>query len=470
MSRIPTIPTNIIVHLGTPTQSAENVTVPFIDYIKNVASSEIYSTWPQEALKANIYSQISFALNRVYTEWYPSKGYNFDITSSTQYDQKYIKDRNIYSNISVLVDEVFNNYLRKKGTVNPFFAQYCNGTTVTCEGLSQWGTVDLANQGLSAIEIIQNYYGDDVELVVNAPIEENYPSYPNTPLRVGDLGNDVRRMQLYLNRVGVNYPAIPKISSVDYGRFEENTENAVKEFQDIFNLPVTGIIDKATWYKIIYINTSVKKLAELDAEGVGYEDLPRQFSQPLSLGSTGGEVITLQFFLLFISEFIKEVPTLIVNGIYDEATKNSVEAFQSYAGIPVTGEINEQTWGLIYRAYKGLFDYVLKKENIVEAMTEPYPGVVLRQGKMGPSVKLLKTYLNYISKFVFEIPPLPIDSRFGQKTQVAVTAFQIIFDLEPTGVVDEKTWDEITDVYANLLATQARIVERYPGLVLEQEV
>ena len=194
----PVIPTNIRVHLGSPRSDAENVTVSFQDYIKNVASSEIYSTWPEEALRANILAQVSFALNRIYSEWYPSMGYDFDITNDTNFDQKFINGRNIYGNISRIVDELFNDYIRKEGTINPFFAQYCNGTTVTCEGLSQWGTVPLAQQGLSAFEILENYYGNDIELVVNAPLQDNLPSYPGTPLTRGTLDENVRRMQLTL--------------------------------------------------------------------------------------------------------------------------------------------------------------------------------------------------------------------------------------------------------------------------------
>ncbi len=252
MARIPIIPTNITVHLGTPDSNAENVTVSFPDYIKNVASSEIFSTWPDESIRANIYSQISYALNRIYGEWYPAKGYDFDITSVTQYDQKFIKDRNIYENIGLIVDDLFNDYLRKQGTVNPYFAQYCNGTTVTCPGLSQWGSVTLANQGKNSLQILKHYFGDDIEIVVDAPVAENIPSYPNTPLRRGDLSESVRRMQIYLNRISKNYPAIPKIPEV-VGSFGESTENAVKEFQKIFSLTPDGIIGKSTWYKIIFI-------------------------------------------------------------------------------------------------------------------------------------------------------------------------------------------------------------------------
>lgn len=161
----PVIPQNITVHLGPPDSPAENVTVNFVDYIKNVASSEIYPTWPEEALRANIYAIISYALNRVYTEWYPSRGYDFDITNTTAFDQAFVPNREIFQNISRIVDEVFNNYVVRQGEVQPLFTQFCNGTTSQCQGLSQWGTVDLAESGLTAYEILQSYYGQDIGIV-----------------------------------------------------------------------------------------------------------------------------------------------------------------------------------------------------------------------------------------------------------------------------------------------------------------
>lgn len=212
MAIYPYIPQFITVHLGTPGQNARNVSIGFPDYIKNVASSEIYPTWPESALRANIYAQTSFALNRVYTEWYRSRGYAFDITNSTQYDQAYLYGRDIFGNISQIVDEIFNDYLRRPGTLEPFFAQFCNGTTVTCRGLSQWGSVTLANQGMTPYEILTYYYGEELEIVRDAPVQSIMESYPGIPLRIGSSGNDVRNVQLRLNRIGRNYPLIPGFS------------------------------------------------------------------------------------------------------------------------------------------------------------------------------------------------------------------------------------------------------------------
>ena len=459
---VPIIPTNIRVHLGSPRSDAETVTVSFSDYIKNVASSEIYSTWPEESIRANMLAQVSFALNRIYTEWYPSMGYDFDITSDTNFDQKFIKGRNIYENISRIADELFNDYIRKEGTINPFFAQYCNGTTVTCDGLSQWGTVPLAEEGLSAFEILENYYGNDIELVVNAPLQDNLPSYPGTPLSKGSLDENVRRMQLYLNRISANYPSIPKINVIN-GLFDENTENAVKAFQRIFNLAVDGVIGKATWYRIVYIYSAVTRLAELTSEGIGYENLPKRFEENLSEGDSGGQVVTLQYFLAILAFFNPVIPQPDIDGIYGSGTRGSVLAFQRFADLPETGVVDKLTWDNIYGAYKGTVDYLESRELIERVYTEPYPGVVLRRGDVGPSVLTFKRYLNFISSYFFDIMSLAENGVFDTRTQNAVRQFQTIFSLPQTGQVDQLTWNTIADVYRVLREGQQRLEGQYPG-------
>ncbi|MBO5005809.1 MAG: peptidoglycan-binding protein, partial [Clostridia bacterium] len=259
MATLPVIPENITVHLGAPSSDAPNVTVSFPDYIKNVASSEIYPTWPENALRANIYAQISFALNRIYTEYYRSRGYDFDITNSTAIDQSFVYGRDIFDNISEIVDDIFNDYIVRGGFVEPLFALYCDGTTVTCDGLSQWGSVDLAEQGYIPYDILRYYYGDDINIVMDAPVENIDQSYPSVPLSLGSAGNDVRTVQTRLNRISANYPAIPKISNPN-GIFSSETDAAVRKFQEIFSLTADGIVGKATWYRIQSIYNAVKKL------------------------------------------------------------------------------------------------------------------------------------------------------------------------------------------------------------------
>ena len=262
---VPYIPQQITVHLGSPSSNSENVTVSFSDYVKNVASSEIYPTWDEEALKANILAIVSFALNRVYTEFYRSRGYDFDITNSTAYDQFFVKGRSFFENVSELVDELFNDYLRRPGFLEPLAAKFCNGTTVTCEGLSQWGSQYLAQQGYSTNQILQNYYGD-VETVENVPIRGIASSYPGVPLRQGSTGPDVVVLQVSLNRIAQSYPAIPKIPATD-GIFGPKTEAAVIQMQQIFGLNPDGIVGKATWYEIVRLYTAVTRLSELRSQG-----------------------------------------------------------------------------------------------------------------------------------------------------------------------------------------------------------
>ena len=279
---VPYIPETITVHLGAPDAGAENVTVSFSDYVKNVLSSEVYPTWEPAALRANALAVISFALNRVYTDYYRSRRYPFDITSSTAYDQKFISGRNIYENISELADELFNTYLRRQGSVEPLAAKFCNGTTVTCEGLSQWGSQYQALEGANSVEILRSYYGDDVELVAGAPIEDVRETYPGTPLRLGSTGEYVTVVQVSLNRISQNYPAIPKV--ISSGVFDAATEASVIAFQSIFSLTPDGIVGSATWYQLERIYVAVLKLSELRSEGQSFTAVSFQYPQALSVG------------------------------------------------------------------------------------------------------------------------------------------------------------------------------------------
>lgn len=258
----PVIPEFIIVHDGVPTNSAaQNYYVPFKDYIKNVASCEVYSTWPVETLEANILAITSFTLNRVFTEWYRGKGYDFTITNSTAYDQAFVYGRNIFSEISEIVDYLFSTYITKPNIRQPFFAQYCNGNTVTCPGwLSQWGSKYLGDQGYDAVQILREYYGSDIYLAAAETVAGVPVSYPGGALVLGSSGQAVRTIQEQLNAIADNYPAIPKVR-VD-GVFDEGTQNAVRVFQRIFDLEQSGIVDFATWYQISNIYVAVEKLSE----------------------------------------------------------------------------------------------------------------------------------------------------------------------------------------------------------------
>ena len=348
----PFIPQRITVHLGTPNANAENVTVSFSDYVKNVASSEIYPTWDESALRANILAIVSFALNRVYTEFYRSRGYDYDITNSTAFDQYFVKGRSFFENISRLVDELFNDYLRRPGFVEPLAAKFCDGTTVTCEGLSQWGSENLAQQGYTSTQILQRYYGD-VETVFNAPIRGIRSSYPGTPLRRGSTGPNVVVVQTALNRIAQNYPAIPKIAAVD-GIFGSRTEATVKAFQQIFGLESDGIVGKATWYAIVRLYTAVTSLAELRSSGQQFYNINWSPPGGLQVGDTGEKVRLLQYMLSVLSAHIQTIPPVAIDGVYGIATKAAVLAAQRRFNLPETGSVGVQTWDEIYDQYSGI--------------------------------------------------------------------------------------------------------------------
>ena len=349
---IPFVPQRITVHLGPPDSDAENVTVSFSDYVKNVASSEIYPTWDESALRANILAIVSFALNRVYTEFYRSRGYDFDITSSTAYDQFFVKGRSFFNNISDLVDELFNDYLRRPGFVEPLAAKFCNGTTVTCEGLSQWGSQNLARQGYNSTQILRSYYGD-VEIVNNAPIRGITTSYPGTPLRRGTTGPSVVTVQVSLNRISQNYPAIPKISPVD-GIFGAATESSVRRFQEVFGLTPDGIVGPATWYALVRLYTAVTSLSELRSQGQRFYANSWAVTDPIEPGDRGIKVEHLQYMLSVLSAYISEIPPVTVDGVFGPATRSAVIAAQRRFGLPQTGIVDSGTWDEIYDQFAGI--------------------------------------------------------------------------------------------------------------------
>ena len=443
--QLPFIPETITVHLGLPDQPAENVTLSFPDYIKNVASSEIYPTWPEEAIRANIYAQITYALNRVYNEFYRSQGYDFDITSETQFDQKFIKGRDIYENISRIVDEIFNDYVVRRGRIDPFFTAYCNGTTTTCAGLSQWGTVSLAEQGLTPYEILQYYYGTDIGIVENAPIDANIPSYPNVPLRVGSSGNDVKTIQLQLNRIRQNYPAIPLIENPN-GIFGISTRNAVQTFQRIFNLNPDGIVGKGTWYQLKYIYNGVKRLNELTSEGLTIAEATRPFPEVLQEGETGIDVQTLQYYLNFIAYFSDgALPSVSVDGIFGPSTTAAVIAFQNLLGIPADGIVGLQTWIQLEQAYQDILRTL--PPGIEGNRAKPYPGFFLSEGQQNESVRDLQTYLRGIAEYTGVIPVIPVTGYFGSQTRAAISALQAQNGLPVNGAVGPVTWNLIRRLY-----------------------
>lgn len=484
--RYPTIPEYITVHLGPPDSNAKNVTVSFPDYIKNVASGEIYPNWPESSLRANIYAQISYALNRVYLEFYRSKGYDFDITSTTALDQSFEEGRNIFENISEIVDDIFNSYIKREQNLEPLAAKFCNGTTTTCNGLSQWGSVELANQGLGAYDILTNYYGSDIVLVEDVPVDGIGESYPGTPIKKGDSGYNVAVIQRSLNGISNNYPAIPKINPVN-GIFDENTEKAVKKFQQIFKLTQDGIVGRATWYRIVELFVGIKKLSELEAEGVNLSDYPPIFTQSaissknvknikqntqnyLKIGSSGQEVWNLQYALQFLSYFYPTALPTNLSGVYTDSTANSVKAIQKEFGLPETGEADRKTIDAIYNAYITVASYVaLRKPFPKDKLLSPFGGRLLSKGETSEDVKEIQRHINYISKYSpNEIGTVTETGIFGPLTEKSVKQIQALSGLPQSGAVESATHSAIRSKSYDAISTVNPKMRQYAGFKLQK--
>ncbi|MDR0383998.1 MAG: peptidoglycan-binding protein [Christensenellaceae bacterium] len=461
------IPTNITVHLGTPSNSnARNVTVPFVDYIANVASSEIYPTWPTQALYANMFAITTYAINRIYTEWYRNRGYNFDITNNTAYDQYFVYGRNIYDNLREIANEIFDMYVRRIGFKNPLFTQYCSGTSVTCPGLSQWGTVDLAKSGMNALQILKYYYGNDIEITETDNVRAITESYPGTSMQQGNSSEHIKLMQNYLNRIRLNYPAIPNIENPN-GYFGADTAAAVRKFQQVFSLSQDGVIGRGTWNKISQVYVGIVKLAELKSEGerTGIGSTPPQVT--LSTGSTGSNVQLLQYILNYIGEYYDFVPNVVEDGVFGRGTANAVMEFQKNFGMPADGVVGRDTWNRLYDVYNKINanNYVPLPTTDNELLN--YPNQVFKVGSSGSNVQYIQNAINAINQTYPKIPAVSIDGQYGPNTAASIKAFQEQFGLTPDGIVGNATWNNINSVLtATGDALPAEPKKPYPGTPL----
>ena len=419
------------------------------------------STWPEQALRANIHCQISLALNRIYTEWYPSKGYAFNITNSTSYDQYYVHGRTVFDVMVRITDDIFNTYLRKRGTVNPYYSEYCDGKSVTCPGLKQWGTVKLAEQGRSALQILRYYYGSSIEIVRCRNIQSIPQSYPGTPLRQGSRGAAVFTLQRQLNRITKDYPFLGKLT-VD-GVFGSRMAATVRAFQKQFNLTADGVVGRQTWYKISYIYVSVKDLAELTSEGEtasGTLSNGTWNGTVLRTGSTGSAVEQAQFWLNTLAQYESAIPSVTVDGVYGTATANAVRAFQRRYGLTVDGVVGQATWTELYDEFLSI-----QSDN---GTPNAYPGTPLREGSSGQNVRLVQFWLKIARTVYKDLASLTVDGKFGAGTAAAVRQFQRYFDLTSDGVVGRTTWNKLYEVYndiANRLLSSALRPGDYPGVL-----
>ncbi len=441
--RYPVVPNRITVHLGAPNESVRDITVSFTDYISNVASSELYPTWPKNALIANIYAIISFAMNRIYNEWYRSKGYNFDITSSSVYDQAFVENRSTYENINNIVEEIFNNYVVKGNQIQPYFTRYCDGRKTQCDGLSQWGSVSLSNQGKGYLDILKYYYGNDISIQYDAPVGDVLEGYPGYEVKFGSAGNPVLAIQRDLRRIRKNYPAIPDIQTT-LGIYDEETVEAVKKFQEIFSLPVTGVVDKATWYKIKYVYTSVKKLSDLYSEGLTEKEATFLYEDELNYGDTGIEVEHIHYFLDAIAFLDPDIPRLQTNSIYNGNSITMVKAFQKKYGLPVTGVFTYQDWKVLKEIYQAILKSFPKEyEDYVD---ELYPDYFLVKGSTGKDVRRFQMFLLSICRYDHSIPGVIVNGVFDELTEKSVLKLQKDYGFEENGIVGPLLWRKVVEL------------------------
>lgn len=459
------IPNFIRVHLGRETASAATVSVPYIDYIKNVTSHEIYDTWPEQAIIANVHCIVSFTLNRIFTEFYRKRGRNFDITSETYMDQKYVHGGVIGARISAIVDRIYNQYLAIIGHREPFLSLYNDGVRVNIPGrLSQWGSFyDARDRGLNAWQIIKKYFSQNLELRVCNRFGGILQSYPGYTLMPGSRGNAVRTMQLQLNRILGRYTNVI-INPVD-GIYGPQTTNSVRMFQQIYNLPQTGNIDQRTWYEIGRIYAIERALWEMYSEGqrIGIGTTPP--TKITRMNDTGALVVELQFLLDFIAMYHSEIPFVAQTSRFDALTDAGVRAFQRLFNITVDGIVGATTWRMLYDVYWGIIQNTTPPQPPPvnpnpPTDIPPFPGTSLRLGSAGANVRLIQEAINRLAQVTPGLWQIAEDGIFGSGTQEAVMAFQRIFGLVVDGIVGPITW---TRLMQESYTTNGQELPPFPG-------
>ena len=406
-------------------------------------------SWPEEALRANIIAQVSLALNRIWTEWYPSRGYSFNITGSPGYDQAYVNGRTVFAVMERLTAELFNTFVQRSGDAEPYFTEYCDGKTVTCPGMKQWGTVDRAREGMNALQILRYYYGNRVQLVTTDNIAAIPSSYPGSPLRRGSTGTNVRILQKQLSRIAKDYPSFGKPAVT--GTFDEATENSVKKFQKQFSLTADGVVGRATWNKVSFIYVSVKDLAELTSEGETAEGTQSTGGWPgtvLRRGSTGSSVEQVQFWLSDLAQFDSSLVRVTVDGSYGAATVSAVEAFQTLFGLTSDGVVGRSTWNKLKEVGLAVANKIVAANVAPGQFT-----TTTRAGSSGTAVRAVQYYLRRLAAYYSDVPRVAVDGKFGAATTRAVKAWQSRAGLTVDGVVGRLTFQSLYDAAQALEAS-----------------
>ena len=393
-------------------------------------------SWPEEALRANIIAQVSLALNRIWTEWYPSRGYSFNITGSPGYDQAYVNGRTVFAVMERLTAELFNTFVQRSGDVEPYFTEYCDGKTVTCPGMKQWGTVDRAREGMNALQILRYYYGNRVQLVTTDNIAAIPSSYPGSPLRRGSTGTNVRILQKQLSRIAKDYPSFGKPAVT--GTFDEATENSVKKFQKQFSLTADGVVGQRTWNTLYAAWVD----AQSDLGGTAWP------GTALRRGAAGMEVRLVQFWLRLAADSYSALRTVAVDGSYGAATVSAVEAFQTLFGLTPDGVVGRSTWNKLKEVGLAVANKIVAANVAPGQFT-----TTTRAGSSGTAVRAVQYYLRRLAAYYSDVPRVAVDGKFGAATTRAVKAWQSRAGLTVDGVVGRLTFQSLYDAAQALEAS-----------------
>lgn len=451
MAIIPIVPQYVTVHPGRPDTVSADITVTFPDYIKNVASCEISPTMPESALRAHIHMLVSFALHRIGSGFYRSRGYRFDITGDKDTDRPFAAGRNYFENVGRIVDECFNDCICRRGSDEPV-TDTAAGSEVTVHDI-----YELAKKGMTAPEILKKYYGSDIVIKTNIPVK-GFASFPAISIKPGSAGGDIKTLQLMLNRISVYYPTIPKINPVN-GIYDHNTAEAVKSFRTVFNCEPDIGVDKALWYKIQYAYDAAKKLCE-PAAGCGFQ---AQFTEEIKRGDRGKAVTAVQNYLSRAAMYMTEINPVQVTGYYGAETEDAVISFCRARCLRADGVVDKQVYDTLFDVYNGL-----GMQDRFCSTARPLPKIPLFRGVENDDVAYLKDCLCNISYTYPSIPAVSAGGLFDEGTRESVMKYQALFGLPANDIVDIDTWNSICALNDDLRAGLYVNEGQYPGYVIDR--
>ncbi len=461
------IPENITVHTGPPDAPAPNVTLQFTDYIKKAVSGAVNPLWQEATLRAIICAQQTFALNRLNTSYYRGRGYDFDITGDGEYDQDFFPDHCVFANINRFTDEAYRVYITRQSGTEPLLTPYKLESTATePEVLSAENAVRLAEEGLSALEILRKTFGDDIELTQGGDADGCSYDQPHRILTLGQTGREVSDIQRRLNLISTSFPNIPKINPAD-GMYGPGTEAAVKEFQNTFNLPADGSVGISTCRRIRLVYNTVRRLLRLNTENMLIPASCGAKGACLTEGDKGDNVRLIQYILNYIAQYVNTVKSTPIDGVYGRSTTESVVDFQRTFGLPLTGDVDKETYDMMYDVYYGITD--TRRREIYTGASAPFPGETLRFGMQNEEVRRLQEYLNCASELYSDnLGRVTVTGVYGVETRNAVKALQRLHRLPQTGATSREDWEMIMSLVDDCAAAKYLNPGQFPGYLIER--